>query len=115
MPPATTYTESLFADYLYGRLGTIGPMLGWTAGSEPVIEALNDTLLEYGETTIANIVGTDGTQGTRQIRRLRALGRRAIWRAAVQAVAGKYAFSDEQSSFHREQIQVQAKEALMLA
>jgi hypothetical protein len=115
MPPPTVYSEAIFSDYLFGVLGEVGPMLGWTAGSPAVQEALNDTLLEYGETIIANIISTNGVQGTRQIRRLRALGRRAIWRAVVQATTGKYAFSDAGQSFHREQINEMAREEFKIA
>lgn len=115
MPPVTVYSEATFADYLYGRLGEVGGMLGWTAGSEPVMEALNDALYEYGETTIANIIGSDGLKGTNALRRLRALGRRAIWRAAVQATAGKYEFGDAGQTFNRAQIHEHAKAALELA
>jgi|SRR5579859_146334 len=115
MPPVLTYTEPIFADYLFGVLDDVGGMLGWTPGSPAVQEALNDALLEYGETTIANIVSVDGVQGTRQIRRLRALGRRAIWRAVVQATAGKYSFGDAGQTFDRKEINEMAREALKLA
>lgn len=115
MPPALQYSEAIFSDYLFSVLGEVGGMLGWTAGSPAVQEALNDALLEYGETTIANIVSTDTVQGTRQIRRLRALGRRAIWRAVVQATAGKYQVGSPDWQLARQQINAQAREALKIA
>ncbi len=115
MPVVTQYSESIFSDYMFSVLGEVGSMLNWTPGSPAVQEALNDALLDYGETTITNIVGTSGLKGTNALRRLRALGRRAIWRAVVQATAGKYAFSDESASFHREQINEMAREALKIA
>lgn len=90
-------------------------MLGWTAGSVQVQEALNDTLLEYGEPTIANIVNTTGANGTRNLRRLRALGRRAIWRAVVQATAGKYQVGSSEWQLSRQQIHTQAKGAFEIA
>lgn len=115
MPPVTSYSEAVFADYLFSVLGEVGSMLGWTPGSAAVQEALNDTLLEYGETTITNIVGTNGLKGTNALRRLRALGRRAIWRAVVQATSGKYSFGDAGQSFQRKQINDMARETLKLA
>lgn len=109
MPPPTAYSESIFADYLAGRLADLGPVLGWDAGSEAVIEAVNDALLEYGTTDISLVTGAAN------IKALRALGRRAIWRAVVQAVAGNYDFADSDAKFTRSQVQAMALEALKRA
>lgn len=109
MPVPTQYSESLFADYLASVLGELAPIIGWDAGSVQVIEASNDALLELGLAAIGEVTTA------RQIRGLRALGRRAIWRAVVQAVAGKYDFRDSDATFSRSQIQEMAREALKVA
>lgn len=109
MPLPTQYSEAVFADYLASVLDEVGSVLGWDAGSVQVIEAVNDALLDLGVTDIA--LATTA----RQIRGLRALGRRAIWRGVVQAVAAKYDFSDSDAKFTRSQIQAMALEALKQA
>lgn len=109
MPVPTSYSEAIFADYMTSVLGEVASLLGWDAGTVQVQEALTDTLLEFGESTIGNVtLPVD-------LRRLRALGRRAIWRAVVQATTGKYDFSDSDARFTRSQINAQAREALKLA
>lgn len=113
MPVPITYSESIFADYLAGVLDELGPILGWDASSVAVIEAVNDTLLEYGGSQDAPSIAT--ITGGANIRHLRAFGRRAIWRAVLQGVAGKYDFRDSDATFTRSQIQAMAKVALELA
>lgn len=109
MPPPTTYSEAILADYLASALGDLADVLGWTAGSPQVQEAVTDALLEMGVTAIA-LVATP-----LQIRGLRALGRRAIWRAAVQATSAKYDFGDSDARFTRSQMHSQALESLKMA
>jgi hypothetical protein len=109
MPIPTQYGEATFADYLVSVLGEVASLLSWDAGSAQVQEAVADALLEAGESSIATITELV------DVRRLRALGRRAIWRAVVQATAGKYDFRDSDASFTRSQIHSQAKDALALA
>lgn len=109
MPVPTQYSESLFADYLVSVLGDFATVLGWDMGSQQVQEAVADALLELGAVSIASVTTTF------QIRGLRALGRRAIWRAVVQATAGDYTVTDNNQTLEREQLQKQAKVALELA
>lgn len=109
MPVPTAYSEALFASYLHSVLDKLADALDWDASDPRVLEAVTDTLLEYGVSDIATI--TEGTD----MRRLRALGRRAIWRAVVQATAGKYDFSDSDAKFSRSQVNEQAREMLKLA
>lgn len=109
MPPPLVYSESIFADYLASVLDKLADALGWDASDPRVQEAVTDALLEYGESTISAITG--GTN----IRRLRALGRRAIWRAVVQATAGDYTMTDNGQTLERAQMQAQALKALELA
>ncbi len=106
MPVPTSYTEAAFADYLASVLGDLAGALGWDAGSTQVIEAVNDALLESDTSNIASV--TD-------IRGLRALGRRAIWRAVVQATAGNYSFATYEQRFDRQQVNEQAREMLKIA
>lgn len=107
MPVPTSYSEAIFADYLASQIDQVAGVLGWDAGSVQVAEAVNDALLDAGVSTIASV--TD-------IRALRALGRRAIWRAVVQATAGNYSFTDiAQQKFERQQVNAQAREMLKLA
>jgi hypothetical protein len=106
MAAPTVYSESLFADYLASVLGPVADMLGWDAGSVAVQEAVNDALLEYGASSIA-----DATS----IRKLRAFGRRAIWLAVVQATAGAYTIIDNGQEFDRDQISTHAQSMLKVA
>lgn len=109
MPAPTAYSESVFADYLTTVLGEFATLLGWSPGSPAVQEALSDALLELGVPSIAAVTTPF------QIRGLRALGRRAIWRAVVQATAGDYTVTDNNQTLEREQLQKQSLKALDLA
>lgn len=101
------YSEVTFADYLASQIEQVAGVLGWDAGSVQVIEAVNDALLDLSVSDIATV--TD-------LRGLRTLGRRAIWRAVVQATAGNYAFTDvAQQQFNRQQVNAQAREMLTIA
>lgn len=106
MAAPAVYSETLFADYLWSQLGQLSDVLGWDAGSVQVLEAVNDALLDAGVDTIGDAA---------DIRELRALGRRAIWRAVVQATAGNYAFTQGDQTFNRQQVNAQAREMLQLA
>lgn len=107
MPVPTVYTEAIFRDYMVSVLGQMADILGWDNNTSQVVEAGNDALLELGVSNIATVTN---------IRGLRALGRRAIWRAVVQATTGYYAFTDVgQQQFSRQQINEQARKALELA
>lgn len=110
MPVPTQYSEAIFADYLTSVLGSLADVLGWTAGSPAVQEAISDALLEYGETTISSVTGTAN------LLKLRALGRRAIWRAVAAATVGNYSFTDvAQQQFSREQVHEHAVKMLEAA
>ncbi len=109
MPTPTTYTEGAFAAYLAATLDGLADVLGWNADDRHVREAVTDALLEYDESSIGSITG--GTN----IRRLRALGRRAIWRAVVQATANFYSLTDNGQKLERQQIHDHAVKALEMA
>jgi hypothetical protein len=105
VPPPLVYSEALFADYLVTVLDSIATVLGWDTGSPQVQEAVADALLDLGSTSIASV--TD-------IRGLRAVGRRAIWRAVVQATAGNYSITDNGQKLERQQVNDQARKMLEL-
>lgn len=109
MPVPTTYSESLLADYLASVLGDFADLLGWNAGSVQVQEAVADAILDLDLTDISQ--ATTPTL----IRGLRALGRRAIWRSVVEAVAADYTVTDNNQTLEREQMQKQAKVAFDIA
>lgn len=109
MPVPTTYSEHRLSEYLISQLEELADVLGWSSGSVQVAEAVNDALLDYGEPTISAITGATA------LRKLRALGRRAIWRAVVQATVGDYSFSSDGQRFDRQQVNEQARKMLELA
>lgn len=94
----TVYSATSLAVYLKYVPGDIIAVLGWDENTPQVQEAVNDALLEYGDTDISAITGSDG------IRRLRALGRRAIWRAIVQTTANWYSITDNGQKLERQQV-----------
>src|SRR4051812_31054161 len=106
MAVPTVYTTTSLAVYLKYVPGDLLDVLGWDTDSPQVQEAVNDALLEYGETDVASISGTDA------VRRLRALARRAIWRAIVQATANWYSITDNGQKLERQQVNDQALKAL---
>ena len=107
MAPPTTYSESQFQDYILTALGDdVSSILGWDIGSPAVVEAVNDTLLDMGVSDIGTVS---------DVRGLRALGRRAIWAAAVRAFSGSYNIVNNGQTLSREQLQKQALESLKLA
>lgn len=109
MPVPTSYSEAIFADYLVSVLGSFADLLAWDGGTVQVQEAVTDALLDLGTPSIASVTSPF------QIRGLRALGRRAIWRAVVQAVAADYTVTDNNQTLEREQLQKQSMKALELA
>lgn len=105
MAVPTAYTATSLAVYLKYVPGDLLDVLGWDTDSPQVQEAVNDALLEYGETDVASISGTDAA------RRLRALGRRAIWRSIIQATAHWYSLTDNGQKLERQQVHAQALKA----
>lgn len=100
------YSEAIFSDYLANVLGELARILAWDAGSPSVQEAVNDALLRYGTADITTVTVPADLDA------LRALGRRAIWRAAADAVASKYDFRDSDATFSRSQMHAAAMKAL---
>jgi hypothetical protein len=110
MASPTSYTEIDLAVYMASIAGEIMTYLGWTAEENQVAEAVNETLLAYGTDDISTI--TESTN----IRKLRAVARREIWRAIVNALASFIDYSAPDGQALKEsQLQTQAAAALALA
>lgn len=97
MPLPSSYTEDGFKAYLHGRLnrGGVADAFGWTVASGSYDEVVNDVLLAYGVTDIAE--ATD-------VAKLRALGNLALWQAAKEAAVLEVDYSADGTSFSREAI-----------
>lgn len=109
MPVPSQYSEAIFAADMVSWLADLAPVLGWSGGSPQVQQAVTTALLKYGTTDITTVTAPA------DIDALQALGRRAIWRAAVDGLASKYDFRDSDASFSRSQMQEMALEALARA
>jgi hypothetical protein len=108
MPVPTSYTEEELAQYMHAALGKVAEALGLTA-PDSYEEAINDALLAYGQTDIAQISGTAG------VRKLRALARVAAWRFVIANFAALYDFSADNASYSRSQLLANAEKALKVA
>jgi hypothetical protein len=85
-------------------LGATAPVLGWTVDGGDYDEALNETLLAYGQTDITLISGDDN------LRKLRALGRVEVWRAVMADVSLDYDFKADGGDYRRSQMYEQARD-----
>lgn len=94
MAAPTAYTEATLATFMLAELGDVAGVLEWTAQSH-VQEAINEALLVYGVSTIAD--ATD-------ITRLRALARRQVWRSAINSLTTRYDFSNPEGEYKRSQM-----------
>ncbi len=97
MPLPSSYSEESFKAYLHGRLnrGGVAEAFGWTVAAGSYDEIVNDTLLAYGVTDVAD--ATD-------LAKLRALGHLALWEAAKEAAVLEVDYSADGASFSREAI-----------
>lgn len=75
----TSYTEQTLADYMVTVTEQVSAAIGLDFASFG--EAINDTLIAYGESDIA-----DATN----IKKLRALAKVEAWRRCVEALAARY-------------------------
>jgi len=105
MAAPTSYTEQTLADFMLTCLQDVATQLGWTALAD-VQEAINETLLAYGVTTIA---------GATDIRKLRALARREVWHQVASATAGDYDFTADGATYNRSQVHAQALQEFQAA
>lgn len=103
-PIPVSYSEETLAAYMLAVLADVGSVLGFDG--DEFDEAINDTLLAYGEDDIAD--ATD-------IAKLRALARVEAWKLALIAAAARYDVSDGTQSLKRSQILSQIKSALAVA
>jgi hypothetical protein len=89
----TTYTEFALASYMLATLGEVAGML--SVGELELSEAVNDALLAYGASNIAQ--ATD-------IPRLRMAARVAAWRTALAHASTLYQFSADGATYNRQQM-----------
>lgn len=100
----TSYSEETLKAFMLAALSNLGATLGLTAASFD--EAVNDTLLAYGVSDIAQ--ATD-------MAKLRGLAKVAAWQVAVAASAGDYDFSADGGNYRRSQLHEQARKGLAAA
>ncbi len=100
----TSYTEDELKAFMLATLEDLGSVLGLTAARFG--EAVNETLLAYGVTAIAQ--ATD-------IPKLRALAKVEAWKVAVKAASGRIDWSEAGASFKQSQYRTAAREGLELA
>lgn len=100
----SSYTEPTLKNYMLSVLKELGSVLSLAA--ESFDEAVNDTLLAYGVTDIA-----DATN----MLKLRALAKVEAWKVAVTAAGARIDWSEAGASFKQSQYRTSAKEGLALA
>lgn len=106
MAAPTSYTEATLKAYLNTALGAVAGVLGWTVDAGDYDEIVNETLLVYDVTDIANAT---------EIRKLRTLGRRELWRAVMTELATDYDYEVRGDSAKRSQAYAHAKAQFELA
>lgn len=110
----SSYTEKSLAEYMHsaGVLGHVATVLGLAVGVSDAgsyAEAVNETLLVYGEDDITDITGSDN------LRKLRGLARVQAWKMVVGNFAALYKFSADGGTYDRNQLFEQARKALEIA
>lgn len=104
MAPPTSYTESTLKTYMITSLGTLASALGLV--DSDMAEPLNDVLLAYG---VSDIADADNMPKLRALARVHALRR-------AQTVAATWTdFSADGASFSRSQVLAALKEMLLQA
>jgi hypothetical protein len=96
------YTEPALAAYMLSVLGDLAGTLG--IDEYVALEAVNDALLLYGTSDIAQ--ATD-------MRRLRGAARLAVWRMAHGRVVSLYGFTADGATYNRQHVAAQVKDALL--
>lgn len=97
----SSYTEFTLASYMLTVTTNVAAALGWDADNFE--EAVNDALVAYGVTDIAD--ATD-------IAKLRAIAKVEAWRAVVDGTAADIEFTADGANFKRNQMHSQALAAL---
>jgi hypothetical protein len=98
MAVPTAYTEDTLAEYMHSALREVATTLGFAPGDGDYDEAVNEALLAYGVTDIAEAT---------QIAKLRTLARREAWRQAQSAAAARFDFSADGGDYSRSQLHKQ--------
>lgn len=106
MAAPTAYTEETLKAYMHTVLGAVATALEWSVAGGQYDEPVNEVLLAYDVTDIANATN---------VRKLRALARREAWRAAVNSLASNYNFSADGARHDLSQVYEQAQKQLEAA
>jgi hypothetical protein len=91
----SSYTEASFSDYLHAIMGQVADLLGWKLEEGSYDEVINDTLLAYGVSDIAD--ATD-------IKKVRALGKLCLWRAVLISAIPEINYTADGTTMNREAI-----------
>jgi hypothetical protein len=97
-----SYSEATLKAYMHAVLAAVATTLGWTVDGGHYDEAANEAVAAYGVDDVADVSGRDN------IRKLRALARREVWRAVMQATASHYDLNTDGASRDRSQIHAHA-------
>jgi hypothetical protein len=100
----TSYTEISLATFMLAELGDVALAIDMTLAK--LAEPVNDAMLVYGITDIADATDID---------KIRKIARVEAWKAAVKQVAADYAYSDGSASYHRNQMHDMILKQLELA
>jgi len=103
MPVPTAYTEETLAIYMHEKLGNIAGVLGYSLDGGSYNEAIIDTLIAYGVTSIDNATN---------IKKLRALALVEAWKMAVADLSTRHDFSADGGSYNRSQMFENASKAM---
>ena len=94
----TVYTEKTLAEFMHNELGKVAGITGYNVGVNDAgsyAEAVNETVLAYGVTSIIN---------ASDIQKVRALARVEAWKKACNDLAALYKFSSDGASYERQQM-----------
>lgn len=103
------YTEAALAIFMHSQIGDFPAMFGWvtpTVNAGAYQEAVNDCLIEYGVSEIAQATN---------IKKLRALATVAAWKKVLRQLPTYYQFQADGSTFNRQQMFEMARQSLAVA
>jgi len=108
----SSYTEKTLAEYMHVSLGKTAKALDLhfdPNGPGDYVEAVNDTLLDYGTDDITTITGLDA------IKKLRMLAVASAWQFVVNNFVALYDFSADGGRYNRNQLFTNAQKMLETA
>ena len=113
MPAPTSYTETSLAAYMVAELSNVGVVLGWTAATPQIVEAVYEVEFALGVVDIADLMWEDAAHtipivDSERIPHARAQARLEAWRAAKKALASQIDTTADGQSFKLSQLYTQA-------